>query len=65
MVLFAVAVFVSFVYLIGKGALDWGPVKGLRPVGDLDAPVRSADRTANTTVRRVDVPSRPPQEPAA
>ena len=29
MILFAVAVFVSFVYLISKGALDWGPVKRL------------------------------------
>ena len=62
MVLFAVAVFASFVYLIGNGALDWGPVKRLRPVLDLPEPVRSATRTAETTVRRVDVPSR---EPAA
>ena len=29
MVVFAVAVFVSFVYLIGNGALDWGPVQAL------------------------------------
>ena len=28
--IFAVAVFVSFVYLISNGALDWGPVKRLR-----------------------------------
>ena len=27
MLVFAVAVFVSFVYLIANGALDWGPVK--------------------------------------
>src|SRR5215213_8538310 len=27
MIIFAVAVFVSFVYLIGNGALNWGPVK--------------------------------------
>ena len=32
MVLFAVAVFVSFVFLIGNGALDWGPLKRIRPV---------------------------------
>src|SRR2546421_10482505 len=30
MLLFAAAVFVSFVYLIANGALDWGPVKHLR-----------------------------------
>jgi NADH-quinone oxidoreductase subunit A len=63
MVLFAVAVFVSFVYLIGNGALDWGPVKRIRPVAELPADsMRSADRTAETTVRRVDVGR---QEPAA
>ncbi len=65
MVLFAVAVFASFVYLIGNGALDWGPVKQLKPVGPLAEPIRSATRTAETTVRRVDVPSRPSREPAA
>ena len=27
MVIFAVAVFVSFIYLIGNGALNWGPVE--------------------------------------
>ena len=62
MVLFAVAVFVSFVYLIGNGALDWGPVKRLRPVAGLPESMRSADRTAATTVRRVDVGT---HEPAA
>ena len=29
-VIFVAAVFESFVYLIGNGALDWGPVKRLR-----------------------------------
>jgi len=62
MVLFAVAVFVSFVYLIGNGALDWGPIKRIRPVAGLPESMRSSDRTAETTVRRVDVGH---QEPAA
>ncbi len=61
MVLFAVAVFVSFVFLIGNGALDWGPLKRIRPVAQLPGSMRSADRTAETTVRRVDVG----REPAA
>src|SRR5436305_5038000 len=30
MVLFAAAVFISFLYLISNGALDWGPVKQQR-----------------------------------
>jgi NADH-quinone oxidoreductase subunit A len=62
MVLFAVAVFVSFIYLIGNGALDWGPVKRISPVADVLDDVRSAERTADTTVRRVDVG---PRQPAA
>jgi len=62
MVLFAVAVFVSFMYLIGNGALDWGPIKRLRPVAHVPESIRSPGRTAETTVRRVDVG---PQEPAA
>ena len=54
MVLFAVAVFVSFVYLIGNGALDWGPVRRLRPLtAKLPEGAVSAERTAETTVHRV------------
>jgi NADH-quinone oxidoreductase subunit A len=52
-VVFVAAVFESFVYLIGKGALDWGPVKRIRR-----APVTGL-RTATTTVRRVGTEGRP------
>ncbi|MFN2582023.1 MAG: NADH-quinone oxidoreductase subunit A, partial [Candidatus Dormibacteria bacterium] len=47
MAVFALAVFVSFVYLISNGALDWGPAKRLRP--------RSVPtgRSSDATVRRV------------
>jgi NADH-quinone oxidoreductase subunit A len=62
MVLFAVAVFVSFVFLIGNGALDWGPLKRIAPVAGLPESMRSAGRTAETTVKRVDVGR---HEPAA
>jgi NADH-quinone oxidoreductase subunit A len=61
-VLFAVAVFVSFVFLIGNGALDWGPLKRIRPVAGLPEYARSPERTAASTVKRVDVGR---QEPAA
>jgi NADH-quinone oxidoreductase subunit A len=47
MVVFAVAVFVSFVYLISNGALDWGPVQRVRP-SEL-----TTGRTSDSTVRRV------------
>ncbi|HEX2040242.1 MAG TPA: NADH-quinone oxidoreductase subunit A [Acidimicrobiales bacterium] len=51
MIVFAVAVFVSFVYLISNGALDWGPAKRLRPVGDVPT-----GRTSESTVRRISRP---------
>ena len=48
MIVFAMAVFVSFVYLISNGALDWGPAKRSRPRFDL-----TTGRTTESTVRRV------------
>ena len=46
MLIFAGAVFVSFVYLIGNGALNWGPIKQLNPMRDVS-------RTTSSTVRKV------------
>jgi NADH-quinone oxidoreductase subunit A len=46
MVVFALAVFVSFLYLISNGALDWGPVRKVRPLTEV------AERTTASTVRR-------------
>jgi NADH-quinone oxidoreductase subunit A len=46
MLIFAAAVFVSFIYLIGNGALNWGPVKSINPMKDMR-------RTTESTVRRV------------
>lgn len=47
-IVFAAAVFFSFVYLVSNGALDWGPVKRVQRV------VRPAGaRTTSSTVRRV------------
>ena len=43
MVVFAVAVFVSFVYLISNGALDWGPASRRHGSG----------RTTESTIRRI------------
>ena len=45
MVVFAVAVFVSFVYLIANGALDWGPVKRLRSLPDRCSRTRTTGAT--------------------
>ena len=45
---FAAAVFESFVYLIGNGALEWGP-----PKREVAAELVTPARTSRTTVRRV------------
>jgi NADH-quinone oxidoreductase subunit A len=42
---FAAVVFVSFMYLVSHGALDWGPAKRLRPA--------TGARTTESTVTRV------------
>jgi NADH-quinone oxidoreductase subunit A len=56
LVLFSFAVFVSFLYLVASGALDWGPVHKSRR---LDQPsMVSAERTVATTVRRVGLEGR-------
>ena len=51
---FAAAVVVSLLYLISKGALEWGPVK--KTSGQ--SPMVSAERTASSTVRRVGLEGR-------
>ena len=45
---FSFAVFESFVYLIGNGALEWGPIKRVAPTAQV-----SAGRTTTSTIRRV------------
>ena len=68
LLIFTFAVFESFVYLIGAGALDWGPASKARaaaaaddaaaePTDDADEMV-SPRRTAQTTVRRVGLEGR-------
>ncbi len=54
--IFSFAVFESFVYLIGNGALEWGPLKQVAgPAGTV-----SAERTTTSTVRRVGLEDRGP-----
>jgi NADH-quinone oxidoreductase subunit A len=51
---FSVVFFLAFVYVVARGALDWGPAQRARR---LDAAV-SAGRTTATTVRRVGLEGR-------
>ena len=52
--LFSAVFFLSFVYEVAKGGLDWGPLHKARRLGDMV----SAERTASTTVRRVGLEGR-------
>lgn len=54
-VFFSVIFFLSFVYEVARGGLDWGPLQAARR---LDEAV-SRERTAFTTVRRVGLEGRP------
>ena len=58
MLIFAVAVFVSFMYLISNGALDWGPARQSRPLTE-------AMRTTSSTVRRHPASPSPGTDPGA
>ena len=49
--IFALPVFESFIYLIGKGALEWGPNKQIKPKDQ----VVSLARDTSNTIRRVGV----------
>jgi len=44
---FAGTVFLPLVYLVANGALDWGPIKRVRPIEP------ESGRTSSTTVRRI------------
>ncbi|MEG3586463.1 MAG: NADH-quinone oxidoreductase subunit A [Actinomycetota bacterium] len=53
MLIFSFAVFESFLYIIGNGALEWGPVKTLKRKRIVDPA-----RTTNSTIRRVGLEGR-------
>jgi NADH-quinone oxidoreductase subunit A len=50
MLVFALAVVVSFAYLIANGALDWGPAKHLKTLNRIET---GSLRTTESTVRRI------------
>ncbi len=53
MLIFSFAVFESFLYIIGNGALEWGPVKKISRKRVFDP-----NRTTNSTIRRVGLEGR-------
>jgi NADH-quinone oxidoreductase subunit A len=64
MLVFAGAVFISFVYLIGRGALNWGPSKQVMPEDPAgvtaESAARSGPRSSDSTIRRVGETGRVP-----
>ncbi len=52
--IFSFAVFESFVYLIGNGALEWGPLKQVAAPSGMISP----ERTTTSTIRRVGLEDR-------
>ena len=52
-IVFSVVFFLSFVYEVGKGGLDWGPVNRMRRLSSV-----SSERTAASTIRRVGLEGR-------
>ena len=55
MIAFTVVFFGAFVYVVARGALDWGPVNAHRRL----EPAVSAERTTTSTIRRVGLKDRP------
>jgi NADH-quinone oxidoreductase subunit A len=58
MIAFSVVFFLAFVYVVARGALDWGPVQRQVRL----SPTVSSDRTSTTTIRRVGLEGRPQGE---
>jgi len=63
-IIFSALFFLTFVYEVARGGLDWGPWAHSRSL-DVDARVVTPERTMATTIRRVGTEGRPAPEEAA
>jgi NADH-quinone oxidoreductase subunit A len=60
MIGFSAVFFAAFVYVVARGALDWGPVQRQRRLdGSLLSGAVSSERTLSSTIRRVGTEGRP------
>jgi NADH-quinone oxidoreductase subunit A len=62
MLAFSVVFFAAFVYVVARGALEWGPLQLSRRDG---AAMTSPERTSSSTIRRVGLEGRVDEEAAA
>ncbi|MFM7094985.1 MAG: NADH-quinone oxidoreductase subunit A [Actinomycetota bacterium] len=53
MLAFSAVFFVAFVYVVARGALDWGPLQRAGRIDSSHDGVVSANRTTTSTIRRV------------
>jgi len=53
MLAFSAVFFVAFVYVVARGALDWGPVQKYQRLDSSLEGVISSTRTTSSTIRRV------------
>jgi len=58
--IFSALFFLTFVYEVARGGLDWGPLQRARDLAD-DAAQVSPQRTLSTTIRRVGLDGRESQ----
>jgi len=56
-VMFSVIFFLTFVYEVARGGLEWGPLHAYRSL-EQDAAMVSAERDSSTTIRRVGLEGR-------
>lgn len=56
-VLFSVVFFLTFVYEVARGGLEWGPLHRYRSLA-ADASMVSAERSSSSTIRRVGLEGR-------
>jgi NADH-quinone oxidoreductase subunit A len=62
-VIFSLLFFLTFVYEVARGGLDWGPLQRTRDLRD-DAAIVTPERTTATTIRRVGTEGRDTGEAA-
>lgn len=62
MLAFSVVFFAAFVYVVARGALEWGPLSLSKRV---DTPLSTPERTSSSTIRRVGLEGRIDEEAAA
>jgi NADH-quinone oxidoreductase subunit A len=61
---FSAVFFLTFVYEVARGGLDWGPVQRYRDL-TVDAAMISPERSSSSTIRRVGLEGRLPHETEA